>query len=67
MKHIELFKDGFDSTIDEKIQPENWPYVGNDGVSGEIVYTLVPEPNYVTFTAKDVLPTPKKAGYNFLG
>lgn len=52
MKHIELFKDGFDSTINEKIQPENWPYVGNDGVSGEIVYTLVPEP-YVTFTAEE--------------
>jgi len=45
MKHIELFKDGFDSTVQEKIQPENWPYVGNDGVSGEIVYTLVPEEN----------------------
>ncbi len=52
MKHIELFKDGFDSTIDEKIQPENYPYIGHDIVSGEIVYTLVPEP-YVTFTAEE--------------
>lgn len=57
MKHIELFKDGFDSTIDEKIQPENWPYVGNDGVSGEIVYTVIPKlvvyDPYVTFTAEE--------------
>ena len=28
MKYLELFKDGFDSTIDEKIKPENYPYVG---------------------------------------
>lgn len=28
MKYIELFKNGFDSTIIEKIKPENWPYVG---------------------------------------
>jgi hypothetical protein len=52
MKHIELFKDGFDSTVQEKIQPENWPYVGRDAISGEIVYTLVPEP-WVTFTAEE--------------
>jgi hypothetical protein len=45
MKHIELFKEGFDSTIDEKIQPENWPYIGYDEVNGEMVYTLVPEEN----------------------
>jgi hypothetical protein len=50
MKHIELFKDGFDSTIDKKVQPENWPYVGHDMVTGKIAYTIVPEP-WVTFTA----------------
>lgn len=42
MKHIELFKDGFDSTVQEKIQPENWPYIGYDMVTGEIGYTVVP-------------------------
>ncbi len=52
MKHIELFKDGFDSTVQEKIQPENYPYVGHDTVSSEIVYTLVPE-TWVTFTAQE--------------
>jgi hypothetical protein len=52
MKHIELFKNGFDSTITEKIKPKNWPYVGRDMVTGEIVYTLVPEP-WVTFTAEE--------------
>jgi hypothetical protein len=27
MKHIELFENGFDETIIEKIKPENWPYI----------------------------------------
>jgi hypothetical protein len=59
MKHIELFKNGFDSTIDEKIQPENWPYVGYDMVTGEIVYTVIPEPitgpadNEIWYTTSD--------------
>lgn len=49
MKHIELFKDGFDSTVQEKIQPENWPYIAHDIVSGEMVYTLVPEPDTINY------------------
>lgn len=54
MKHIELFKDGFNDTVQEKIQPENWPYVGNDGVSGKIVYTLVPEENKLEYQMVDL-------------
>lgn len=43
MKHIELFKDGFDSTVQEKIQPENWPYIGYSPDDG-FMFTIVPEP-----------------------
>lgn len=52
-KYLELFKNGFDETINEKVQPEKWPYVGHDVVTGEIVYTIIPEPNWVTFTAEE--------------
>jgi hypothetical protein len=40
MKYIELFKNGFDSTIDQKIKPENWPYIGyslNSGVACSMI------------------------------
>ena len=57
MKHIELFNNGFDLTINEKIKPENYPYIWLDMVSGEIVYTFIPKPadpnTYVTFTAEE--------------
>jgi hypothetical protein len=56
MIHVELFKNGFDSTITEKIKPENWPYVGYDMVTGEIVYTVIPEPqpnNEIWYTTND--------------
>ena len=49
MKHIELFKDGFDSTINEKIQPENWPYVAYSKTEG-IIYTLVHEEDGTMYT-----------------
>ena len=42
MKHLELFKQGFDSTLAEKVRPENWPFVGHDVLSGEVVYTAIP-------------------------
>lgn len=54
MKHIELFKDGFDSTVQEKIQPENWPYVGHDMVTGEIVYTVIPEEKPLEYKIVDL-------------
>lgn len=28
MKYVELFKDRFDSTIIDKIKPDNWSYIG---------------------------------------
>jgi hypothetical protein len=37
-KYLELFKDGFDDTLAEKIKPENRPYVGYSPESG-LLYT----------------------------
>ena len=50
MKHIELFKTGFDDTINEKRKYKNRWYVAHDIVSSEIVYTELP--NWITFTAE---------------
>lgn len=41
MKYIELFKDGFDETITEKIKPENYPYVGYSPSEG-FVFSMIP-------------------------
>jgi hypothetical protein len=43
-KYLELFKDGFDETLVEKVKLENWPFVGHDMASGEVVYTEIPKP-----------------------
>ena len=55
-KYLELFKDGFDSTITEKTKVENWPYVGYSPSEG-MQYTIVPKPAvsdpWVTFTAEE--------------
>ena len=45
MKHLELFNNGFDSTITEKVKAANYPYVGYDAVSGEVAFTE-PAPEY---------------------
>jgi hypothetical protein len=42
MKHIELFKEGFDSTVQEKIQPENYPYVGYDIINNLFKFSTIP-------------------------
>lgn len=48
MKRLELFTQGFDSTITEKVKSANYPYVGYDAVSGEVAFTeLAPEHEYV--------------------
>ncbi len=55
MKHIELFKDGFDSTVQEKIQPENWPYVGyspSEGLRFTVILTPQPD-NEIWYTSID--------------
>ena len=57
MKYLELFKQGFDSTLEEKVKAENWPFVGHDLLSGEVVYTEIPEPtipdNELWYTTTD--------------
>jgi hypothetical protein len=40
-KYLELFKDGFDSTIDEKTKVGNGPYVGYSPSEG-VVFTEIP-------------------------
>jgi hypothetical protein len=55
MKHIELFKESFDSTVQEKIQPENWPYVGYSPAEGLIFTTILkPQPdNEIWYTSQN--------------
>lgn len=40
-KYLELFKQGFDSTVEEKRKVENGPYVAYSA-AGEVVYTEIP-------------------------
>lgn len=42
-KYLEYFDGAFDSTVAEKIQPENKPYVAYSKTEG-VVYTVIPEP-----------------------
>ena len=56
MKYIELFKNGFDSTITEKIKPENGPYVGYSPTEGLMLTEILKE--------EEIDPT---AGYVDLG
>lgn len=42
MKYIELFKNGFDETIVEKIKPENYPYVGYSPNEG-FAFAVIPD------------------------
>ena len=42
MKYLELFKDGFDDTISSRCAYDNWPFVGHDVLTGEVVYTELP-------------------------
>jgi hypothetical protein len=40
-KYLELFKNGFDSTLDARRSIENFPFIGHDLITGEVVYTIV--------------------------
>lgn len=55
-KYLELFINGFDETIAEKIKPKNKPYIGYSPSEG-LVFTVIPKPvvydPYVTFTAEE--------------
>ena len=54
MKYLELFKNGFDSTIDEKIKPENWPYVEYSPSEGLRFSMAKTEDGYTLITLKKV-------------
>lgn len=53
MKYLELFKNGFDETLEEKIKPENFPYVGYSPNEG-FVFTIVPEENLSGYQMVDL-------------
>lgn len=42
-KYLEYFDGAFDSTVAEKVKPENKPYVAYSKTEG-VVYTVIPEP-----------------------
>lgn len=48
-KYLELFKNGFDSTLAEKTKVENWPYVGYSPSEG-VVYTIIPKEDGTMYT-----------------
>ncbi len=43
MKYLELFKNGFDSTVSDKIKPENYPYVGYSPNEGLMLTEILKE------------------------
>ena len=52
MKHLEFFKNGFDSTVQEKIQPENYPYVGYSPSEGLKFSMIKTEDGYTLIALK---------------
>lgn len=51
-KYLELFKDGFDETIEAKIKPENWPYIGYSPSEG-VKFTSISRPTCFAYTTSD--------------
>ena len=45
-QHLEYFDGAFDSTVAEKMKPENWPYVGSSKTEG-VVYTVITDSFYM--------------------
>ena len=43
MKHLELFNNGFDDTLEEKLKPENWPYIGYDAINDTVAWSTIVE------------------------
>lgn len=42
-KYLELFNNGFDDTITEKLKPENWPYIGYDALNDTVAWSTIVE------------------------
>lgn len=49
-KYLEYFDGAFDSTVEEKIKPENKPYVAYSRIDG-VVYTIIPKEDGYTLIA----------------
>ena len=49
-KHLEYFDGAFDSTVAEKVKPENKPYVAYSKIEG-VVYTIIPKEDGYTLIA----------------
>jgi hypothetical protein len=48
-KYLELFEGAFDSTVADKIKPENKPYVAYSKTDG-VVYTIIPKEGGTMYT-----------------
>jgi hypothetical protein len=42
-KHLELFSNGFDATLEEKLKPANWPYIGYDLINDTVAWSTIVE------------------------
>ena len=42
-KYLELFREGFDSTVEEKRKIENWPYIGYDVINDSVAWSTIVE------------------------
>lgn len=66
-KYLELFKNGFDDTLAERKAVENYPFVGHDALTGEVVYTDIPVYSYIYYTTVDgtiITPNTLNVGLN---
>ena len=53
-KYLEYFDGAFDSTVAEKMKPENWPYVAYSKTEG-VAYTIVPNETGTMYTVYRVV------------
>lgn len=53
-KYLELFEGAFDSTVADKMKPENKPYVAYSKTEG-VVYTIIPNENGTMYTVYKVV------------
>ena len=65
-KYLELFRNGFDETISDKVKWQNRPYVGYSPLAHSVEFTVVPKK--ITYTSIDgnVLQYPEDADLNSL-
>ena len=58
-EYLKLFPNGFDETLTERRAVENYPFVGYDEVTEELVFTIIPKPvtdpadNEIWYTSSD--------------